>query len=153
MGGGLSNVVYDLSMCGPLVYAAGASGVGVSYFESGVWNALPSLGATVNVVDCFGSDKIYAGGEFQNASSDPDADYLAHYTGSTWEAVGAGFNGGVYAMLIETDGIYAGGAFYYNNGSARPLNRIAYWSPSRWTAFDDGDALAGLNGEVKDVAR
>ena len=132
MDAGLGSPVYDLTMCGTDVYAGGGSSFYVSYYSGGKWNNLPVLSSTVSVVECYDYE-LYAGGFFVDAGSDGNADYLAHYTGSTWEAVGAGFNGQVAALFIDQSGIYAGGGFYYNNGNERPLNRIAYWSASRWT--------------------
>ncbi len=90
-----SGTVYDLTMCGSITYAAGSSGVSVSYFDSSLepdaWVTMAGLGATVNTVDCLGGE-IYVGGYFTDGGGDPDADYLAHWNGSAWEAVGAGFS-------------------------------------------------------------
>jgi hypothetical protein len=155
LGSGLTGVIYDMSMCGPTVYAAGVTGV--YYFDNGLdpdeWVALPSPGATVLVVDCL-DDEVYAGGYFTDASSDEYADYIARYTGSSWDAVGAGFDGVVEALLVEQDGIFAGGAFFDNNDNDRLLNGIARWSLSRWEPpveidfSDDVHAIAVVGEDI-----
>ncbi|MBN2676930.1 MAG: hypothetical protein JXR32_02575, partial [Anaerolineaceae bacterium] len=143
-------VIYDMSMCSSTVYAAGVTGV--YYFDISLatpeWVGLTSPGATVKVVDCLDGE-VYAGGYFTDASSDDNADYLARYYGSSWDAVGAGFSGVVEALLVESDGITAGGGFYYNNGSSRPLNGIARWSLSRW---DKPSGEASFTDNVNAVA-
>ena len=60
---------------------------------------------------------IYAGGSFQNAGGDPDADFLAVYGGGHWSPActstvpGPAITGNVTSLLVVGPTLYVGGSF------------------------------------------
>ena len=66
--------------------------------------------------------KVYAGGTFQNAGGDADADFLAVWDGTSWEpfcdAAGPAFTGNVTSLQIVGQTLYVGGAFQNGAGIA-----------------------------------
>jgi hypothetical protein len=67
--------------------------------------------------------KVYAGGTFQNAGGDANADFLAVWDGTSWKPfcdstqAGPAFAGNVTSLQIVGQTLYVGGAF--QNGAAR----------------------------------
>jgi len=49
---------------------------------------------------------------------------------------GSEMNGGVYALAISGNTLYAGGAFTTAGGN--PANNIAKWNGSSWSPLGDG---------------
>ena len=66
--------------------------------------------------------KVYAGGTFQNAGGDANADFLAVWDGASWEpfcdAAGPAFNGNVTSLQIIGQTLYVGGSFQDGAGIA-----------------------------------
>src|SRR5687767_2206937 len=81
------------------------------------WRSLgPGLRGLVNCIEPYGADDpeiydIYAGGQFENAGKNEDADYIAWWDGIDWHPVGPGLNNEVYAIAFADGKVYAGGAF------------------------------------------
>lgn len=96
------------------------------------WNDLSQeLYGSVHELVLSGSD-VYAGGNFQDADGDPDADYLARWDGCRWHAVGPGLNGTVRAIAIHGSDIYVGGEF------SQPFPNIARWDGNQWYPLGAG---------------
>ena len=91
---------------------------------------------------------IYAAGLFTNAGGDADADYIAKWTGSAWEAVGQPNSGGATivnfrALAFGSDGtLYATGNFTNLEGVAN-ADYVAKWDGSNWAALGTGFDASG----------
>jgi hypothetical protein len=81
--------------------------------------------------------KLYIGGDFEDASGDPEADYVARWTGSAWEGVGGGLNRSVLSLLPAGDRLYAGGNFFDVAGVSG-ANRLAQFDGTSWTPLGKG---------------
>lgn len=65
-------------------------------------------------------------------------------TATGWRAMGAGFNGNVYAIAYYNGSIYAGGSFSMSGST--PVSRIARWNGTAWVPV--GSGTDGVNGTV-----
>ena len=123
------------------------------------WAALGGgTDGTVYTID-FGSDVVYAGGDFQTAFntdfSKVAANNIAAWDGNKWNALGGGFNGVVYDIAYNKadDSLYAVGwftkAYNYVEGDGQSLqgevattaievNRAARWASGKWEPLDGG---------------
>jgi hypothetical protein len=115
------------------------------------WEALGSgVNNIVSALACDSSGNLYAGGYFTSASSVPNTNRIAKWTGTTWEALGSGIQDSyVKALAYHSSGnLYAGGNF--TSASSVPnTNKIARWNVSGAT----WEALAtGLDNLVKCLA-
>ncbi|MCB0588496.1 MAG: hypothetical protein KDD06_24605, partial [Phaeodactylibacter sp.] len=72
---------------------------------------------------------LYAAGNFKTAG-EVEANGIARWNGSVWEAIGAGFNGAVYGIAFFNGELYAGGAF--TQSGENELGYIAKWNGSEW---------------------
>jgi hypothetical protein len=71
---------------------------------------------------------VYAAGDFDSIGGAP-VSQVAQWNGTAWSQVGPGLSGGVYCLVSETEGLYAGGVFADSNG----LHYFALWNGSAWT--------------------
>jgi hypothetical protein len=97
------------------------------------------LNNTVYAIAISGND-VYVGGFFTDAGGDPNADYIARWDGTSWNALGTTpLNGLVYAIAISGNDVYVGGSFT-NAGGVSNANRIARWNiaNSTWNALGTG---------------
>jgi hypothetical protein len=78
---------------------------------------------------------LYVGGRFTNAGGNTNADYIAKWTGSTWESLGTGTNSNVYAIVVNAGKIYMGGSFT-SVGGLTLTDRIAIYSNGAWQPLD-----------------
>ncbi|HYI20919.1 MAG TPA: hypothetical protein VD836_19540 [Solirubrobacteraceae bacterium] len=86
---------------------------------SASWSAVSSSTSQISngrVSDiAVASGKVYAGGTFQNAGGDADADFLAVWDGVGWkpfcDATGPAFGGNVTSLEIVGQTLYVGGSF------------------------------------------
>jgi hypothetical protein len=73
--------------------------------------------------------KVYAGGTFQNAGGEANADFLAVWDGTSWEpfcdAVGPAFAGNVTSLQIIGPTLYVGGEFQNAAGIASADHLVA----------------------------
>ncbi len=111
-----------------------------------VWPA--TLGAGMNNdVNALAVDNVnnilYAGGLFTEAGGQP-ASKIARWTGSSWQPMGTGVVGNVYAMLFHAGKLYVGGSFTSIDGVA--ATNVAYYD-GMWHAMDTG--LSGTLSEVR----
>lgn len=103
-----------------------------------VWEAIgPGLNNDVWVINFDGSNNLYAGGDFLNASGDDSADKLAWFNGTDWvkvvSAAGYYLDNSVYAMAFNGTDLYAGGRFL-NADNVADADFIAKWNGA-WTAL------------------
>ncbi|NIQ88765.1 MAG: hypothetical protein GWN93_06650 [Deltaproteobacteria bacterium] len=91
----------------------------------------------------FGPDgTLYAGGLFQNAAGDANADYIAQWDGANWSAVSGGGTGAVWDILFGLDGtMYLGGNFVNWNAIANADN-IVSWNGAAYAAVGTGTSAA-----------
>lgn len=114
------------------------------------WTGLSSLpadgdiGGYVNNVKLDSRGSVIILGEFENASSDPTADYIARWNGSRWEGIGS--NGAGESafecdinecyfsdLVIASNGdVYVSGSFTLAGQSGR--RSIAKWNGTTWSA-------------------
>lgn len=84
---------------------------------------------------------LYLGGNFTQAGGTAAAHVVA-WNGSAWSALGAGLDGPVYALAMDSGILYAGGDF---------TGKVARWDGSAWSVIPDGpnnrvQALAASGG-------
>lgn len=100
-------------------------------------------GLTMATFDDGSGPALYVGGRFQTAGTTP-ASRIAKWDGSSWSAVGAGFNSDVQELTVFDDGsgpaLYASGNFEAANGG---IDHIAKWNGTSWEQVG-----AGANANV-----
>ena len=83
---------------------------------------------------------IYFGGSFTNAVTPTGSvamAYVARWDGTELRPVGAGFDGMVYKLAMDSHGtLYAGGNFTGSGGQT--INRVARWDGVNWTNVGGG---------------
>ncbi len=93
----------------------------------------------LKVQDEDAANVLYVGGNFSEAGAIP-ANNIARWDGTTWSAMGAGFDGSVHAIEVFDDGsgpaIYAAGDFTTADG--QPARSIAKWTGLTWMPLGDG---------------
>ena len=104
-----------------------------------------ALNNAVYAVAVSGSD-VYVGGGFTDAGGNPNADRIARWDGSAWQALGSGLNSSVSAIAVSGTNVYVGG-FFTDAGGNPNADRIARWDGSAWQALGDG-----VNGTVSAIA-
>jgi hypothetical protein len=92
------------------------------------------------------SGDLVAGGRFTAANGVGGMYNIARWTGSSWQALGAGVGWGdqdewVYAMTVLNEVLYVGGKFLSAGGGG--ANRIAQWNGTAWEPLG-----VGVNGAV-----
>jgi trimeric autotransporter adhesin len=114
---------------------------------SKTWNPI-GIGLSADWVATIAVDgsNVYVGGSFTDAGGNADADYIARWDGSTWNALGSGLNDAVYSIVVDGTNIYAGGYFTDADGNA-DADGIARWDGSNWNALG-----SGLNDTVFTIA-
>ena len=92
-----------------------------------------ALGSGVNqrvyTIYALDENHVYIGGDFENAGSNNNADYIAMWNGTSYTALGTGLNGGVYAIYaLDENHIYIGGDFTQVKSGGITVNKIAMWN-------------------------
>ena len=79
--------------------------------------------------------ELIAGGRFTTAGG-VTCNYIARWNGATWQPLGAGMNGDVYALTVYNGELIAGGYFTTAGGNAvQPASPAGTARPgSRWAA-------------------
>jgi len=100
--------------------------------NNGTWNALESESYIGSVFTISPSENgIYAGGDFTNIGQE-----VSHWNGSSWEALGSGANGPVFASVSKGDTLYIGGRFTQAGGIN--VNYAAMWDGAQWHTLGSG---------------
>lgn len=149
VGTGLGDVVYAITISGSDVYVGGSfTNAGgnsnadrIARWNGSTWNALGSglgtgLGDVVEAIAISGSD-VYVGGSFPDAGGNTNADNIARWDGSTWNALGSGLNNGVKTIAISGSNVYVGG-FFTDAGGNIHADFIARWNGSTWNTVGSG---------------
>ena len=98
----------------------------IATWNDSSWSAVSSPTSQIangGVLDiAVSGGKVYAGGTFQNAGGNPNADFLAVWDGAGWKpfcaATGPAFDGNVTSLEIIGQTLYVGGAFQNGAGIA-----------------------------------
>lgn len=108
------------------------------------------IGAIVNTLAFDHYGKLLVGGAFTNAGGIPNADYIARWTGSSWESLGYGTNGSVRDITVRNIAGYQEGNRYYApkgwayvagsftraGGLISLKDRVAIWHNGTWSPLD-----------------
>lgn len=127
----------NLYIGGNFTNADGTYGDYLCYWNGTTFNRIGTveLNGTVYAI-CFDkSAGFYVGGNFTNADNNPNADYIAHWSGTAWESLGLPPDGAVYGIFSYNNKIYTVGGFSSVGGSTLP-DRIAVWSNGAWQPLD-----------------
>ena len=113
------------------------------------WSSLGGgLSGEVNALAASGSN-VYAGGNFTMATNVGggaiEVNYIAHWNGSNWSALGTGMDWTVNALAASGSDVYAGGDFWQAGGNA--IKYVAKWNGADWSALG-----SGINGSVDALA-
>jgi len=133
-----------------------------SSVTGGDWQALGNGNGMVNsTVSAMAItvDGVYVGGSFGEINNTPGTQFLAKWTGTTWEGVGSGPYGGdsslnakVNALTLWGNNLYVGGDFTNVYDGATPIpeaDYVALWDGSIWSALSsDGAGNGSLNAGV-----
>jgi len=160
LGNGLNNTVYALTVFddgqgdGPALYAAGqftiAGGTAayrIARWDGTSWSAVGSGigdqwgGHSVRALTVVhdgpdGAAQLYAGGDFTFTHDGAEIRRVARWNGTTWSAVGAGFNNGTIHALTAFDSgsgprLIAGGDMLLPGGQYA----IASWNGTTWSGL------------------
>ncbi len=155
--GGFYNSPGDLAWLGGELYAITVYGDGSASHSMVKWNPVSEVWLTlpatpdymVQVLETVGA-QLFAGGSFSQVG-DVGVSSIARFAGTTWSALGSGFNAPIYAMTAFGSDLYVGGDFTTTPGGA--ANRIAKWDGSAWSALGSGTneivtSLAVWNGSI-----
>jgi hypothetical protein len=99
----------------------------------------PGVNGPVNAVTVDAAGYLYIGGFFTSVAGIA-ATNIARWNGSAWSAMGAGVDGGVYALSFIEDVVVVGGRFTTADGVN--VNNLAGWDSGTW--FPIGNGIDGF---------
>ena len=157
LGDGMDGVVHVLKIAtdgslyagGQFTMAGGSEANYIARWNGATWHP---LGSGVNGIPNYNSpsvsalalgpdDTLCAGGIFTSAGEVP-ASNIACWDGVSWQALGAGMNGGVNDLVYGPDGaLYVGG--WFSTADGIPANHIARWDGAYWYPL-----AGGLSGDA-----
>jgi hypothetical protein len=143
----------DLYAGGSFRTAGGIAASNVAKWDGAAWSAL-EWGVNGQVHALAASDSaVYAGGGFTAAGRSEvngitqwrEANHIAKWNGSAWEALRYGLSSDVYALAVVGPDLYAGGYFrtFFTDEGESPASYLAKWNGSEWSALG-----SGTNGPV-----
>ena len=157
--GGFSGSIYTVAVKDDWVYVGGrfnsVGSVGASNIvryntASKEWSKLGSSNGPNNDADnafvaaiAFQDDYVYVGGDFTNVNGIP-AFSIARWNSvtDTWDSVGRGINGQVFAVIPDGEDLYVGGRFLGAGellaGPARGARNVARWKDGAWATMGEG---------------
>ncbi|MDQ1695186.1 MAG: hypothetical protein QOJ03_539 [Frankiaceae bacterium] len=130
----------------PTTTVAAATGPG-GWDHLGNGGALAVLTGTPAVLYPVGSTQLIVGGVFANVGGHPNADNLASWNGSAWNAFPGAtpLNGGVRAIAFDGSHLVVGGVFTDAGGNA-DADFLARLGDSGWEPFCNG--AGGIHAAV-----
>ncbi|MDW8392384.1 MAG: hypothetical protein RMK84_19895, partial [Oscillochloridaceae bacterium] len=160
------SIVNALAVSGSDVYVGGwfqnAAGIPeadyVARWNGSAWSALGGSGGNSAITGqvfalAASGGNLYVGGSFTNAAGIPQADYVARWDGTNWNALGGGadgaLNGPVLALAVSGANVYAGGTF--TDAAGNPTaDYVARWNGMWWNLGGTFDGA--LSGPVNALA-
>jgi len=143
----------DVYIGGDFTGCGGAGGDYVAYYDlsANAWAIVAANGtASVYALAFDGSGNLYIGGTFTLWNGDGDQDRIVVWDGATYNDVGVGLNGAVYALAYNKvdDLMYIGGSFTADQGAA-PLLRVCSYNG---TSFAQVNGATGISaGDVLEL--
>jgi hypothetical protein len=149
-------VAGDFTCAGGLVvnHIAHWNGTAWSGLGEGIQRAQFAVQISTLVEDSNGS--LYLAGSFSQAGGLP-VNNIARWNGSEWQALGAGLNNHVTALVVDSqNNLFAGGAFPISNGMAFPYVTVVKWSNSQWenigVGFDNSVTALAVDSQNRLIA-
>lgn len=118
---------------------------GTSWSSIGtLWVDTKSVGSVLSLAVDFRGN-VYVGGIFTQIGG-VKAAHIAKWDGTSWSALGAGFNDNVYSLAVDATGkVYAWGGIMVSG--EKKIKGIAKWDGTNWSALG-----AGLNMGIRALA-
>jgi hypothetical protein len=118
-------------------------GINWSALGSGITNNIDTNVPVVYSIAFDSSNNLYVGGYFDNAGGVP-VNNIAKWDGSKWTSLGSGVitsdtinNPAVGSLAFDSsNNLYVGG--YFDNAGGVPVNNIAKWDGTKWSALGSG---------------
>lgn len=135
----------DLYVGGAFNTAGDVETTGIARWDGAAWSDVAG-GVNSSVLTLAAADNhLYVGGLFSEAGGAP-ANRVARWDGAAWSALGDGIGTDeaeyVNALAVDGTTLYAGGDFD-STGAGTPVNNIAVWNGTEWSALGGGLGTAG----------
>jgi len=148
VGTGCDNVVYSMAVYNGNLYVGGdmqsAGGIianGIGRWDGTQWSSVAggiNGNARVFKLEVY-NNELYAAGNFNFAALNTSC--IARWNDAAWNEVGpGGIPGVVYALGTYNNELYAGGPYFTLAGGV-PVNEIARWNGTTWSAAGSGIGL------------
>lgn len=147
---GLSFVATASGTDGTNLYAGGsftfAGIVDANYvarFDGQKWNSLgtgmgPPGGITIVDAIAVTNNNVYVGGAFSSAGGVTAAN-MARWDGTNWSALGNGPGGQVWAISVQTSGVYVAGAPFSTGNNLYGAPFFEVWNGTNWASAGTGN--------------
>lgn len=148
LGDGLNQQVLSLEIYNGELHAGGwftQSGLNTAHkiakWDGDSWTTVgPQIGGApmniwIHALKTVGSD-LYMGGIFVSIDGVTMRN-IARWNGSSWSALGDGFNNTVFSLAHNNGILYAGGSFTKNSSATVTLNYIAAWDGLNWSPLQN----------------
>ena len=129
---------------GTFLNAGGIVSPGIASWNGSTWGTVgnpiipPARGAFLGVYALAEyQNKLYLGGTYHMGIGLLDSAIFAVWNGQHWLPVGGGVKGTIIKALTVYEGKLLVGGDYYLAGDV-PVNNIAAWDGTEWTAFSNG---------------
>lgn len=114
--------VHEITFDGNDLYVGGEFPIKIAKHNGTTWDLMDNFsvasGASqINVIEVVGTD-VYIGGTFNDVKGITEADNIARYDGSSWNAVAGGLNNTVRKIVASGGDLYVGGLFTDAGGDA-----------------------------------
>ena len=144
--------------------SAGQNTPGIRYiaaWDQNIWeemtdSSLDEGGGLSDEVRALGFDaqgKLVAGGYFENAGNNENADYIARWDGSSWQPIGdasSKIDSYVNAIITDASGRLVAGGEFLDAGGDADADNIAVWDGTSWSSLNG--AGSGLSSYVYSLA-
>lgn len=122
----------------------------IARWDGTSWHAMgEGLNGSVKTLIVDPSGYVIAGGYFEDAGGDPDADHVAVWNGSSWASLGgpgSHLSSTVYAFAFDSNGDLVAGGDFINAGGDPDADHVAVWDGSSWSSI--GGTGSGVDATV-----